>query len=200
MEQEAIWVFLLAGTVTFISVFIQIVSRIRPFQRVVGNKANWVDQVVLIILFGGFSVMGTYMGVRLPSGAITNVRDLGPIIAGLTGGPLVGLGAGLIGGVHRYFLGGFTQTACGAATVLIGLTSGLIRRFNRNRLIGFWHAVLCSVLMECFHMVLVLIMVRPFADALDVVKMVSFPMILANMVGVAVSFILIDHAELREIK
>lgn len=108
MEPEADWVFLLAGTVTFISVFIQIVSRTKPFHRVTGGESDWIARSMVILLFGRFSIIGTYMGIHLPSGAILNVRDLGPIVAGLTGGPLIGFGAGLIGGVHRYFLGGLT--------------------------------------------------------------------------------------------
>jgi len=193
MEEEEIWVFLLAGAVTFISVFIQIIIRIKPFQRVLSKQANWIDRIVIVLLFGGFSILGTYMGIPLPSGAIANVRDLAPIIAGLVGGPLVGLGVGLIGGTHRYFLGGLTQLACALATVLSGLASGFIRRLNRDKLIRLRWAVLFTALMQCFHMALVLLITRPFDEALVAVKTVMLPMILANSAGVAISILFISH-------
>lgn len=58
------------------------------------------------------------------SGAIANIRDLGPMLAGLVGGPVIGLGAGAIGGIHRYFLSGFTAIPCALATVIAGLGGG----------------------------------------------------------------------------
>ena len=134
MEQEWTWVYLLAGTVTFISVFIQITLRIGPFQRILKKQAGRTDRIIVILVFGGFSILGTYMGIPLTSGAIGNVRDLGPIIAGLVGGPLLGLGAGLIGVIHRYFLGGLTRISCALATIIIGLMSGFIHKLNRGEI------------------------------------------------------------------
>ena len=193
MEPEADWVFLLAGTVTFISVFIQIVANRKPFQRILSKEAGWRDKLIIILLFGGFSILGTYMGIRLPSGAIGNVRDLGPMIAGLAGGPLIGLGAGLIGGIHRYFLGGFVQIPCGLATILAGLISGVINRLNKGKLVRLRWAVLFAALMECFHMLLALLIAQPFSEALNIVKTLSLPMILANSAGIAISMLLIPE-------
>lgn len=193
MEIHDLWVFLLAGVVTFVSVFIQIVVRTGSFQRVFHSKANWTDRVAIVLLFGTFSILGTYMGIPLPSGAIINVRDLGPMMAGLAGGPVIGLGAGLIGGIHRFFLGGFTCTACAVATVLVGLTSGIIRKLNKDKLIRLRWGLLFAALMECFHMGLVLLIARPFSEALETVKLVSFPMALSNAAGVAISILFISH-------
>jgi sigma-B regulation protein RsbU (phosphoserine phosphatase) len=192
MEQKWTWVYLLAGTVTFISVFIQITLRIRPFQRILEKQAGRTDRIIVILLFGGFSILGTYMGIPLPSGAIGNVRDLGPIIVGLVGGPLLGLGAGLIGGIHRYFLGGFTRISCALATILIGLMSGFAHKLNRGELPKLGWAALFTVLVECFHMALTLLMARPFDEALLVVKTVTLPMMLANSIGVAISILFIS--------
>jgi phosphoserine phosphatase RsbU/P len=61
-------------------------------------------------------------------GAIINVRDLGPMVGGLVGGPVVGVGAGLIGALYRASLGGFSVVPCVLATVLAGLLGGLVWR------------------------------------------------------------------------
>jgi sigma-B regulation protein RsbU (phosphoserine phosphatase) len=159
------------------------------------NKGTWIDRLIIIALFGVFSILGTYMGTELPSGAILNYRDLGPMIAGLVGGPVVGLGAGLIGGVHRFFMGGFTAVPCALATILIGLICGIVRYKNDNRLISVQWAMLLAILMECFHMGLTLLIARPFADALAVVKLVVLPMVIANAVGMMVALFLIKNKE-----
>jgi sigma-B regulation protein RsbU (phosphoserine phosphatase) len=195
MENEVTWIFLLTATLAFLHVFIDISSNREPFKLVLNNKGTWIDRLIIIALFGVFSILGTYMGTELPSGAILNYRDLGPMIAGLVGGPVVGLGAGLIGGVHRFFMGGFTAVPCALATILIGLICGIVRYKNGNRLISVQWAMLLAILMECFHMGLTLLIARPFADALAVVKLVVLPMVIANAVGMMVALFLIKNKE-----
>ena len=82
-------------------------TRSRVFTSILKGELDLKNQLCLIGIFGLFSIYGTLSGIQI-LGAIANIRDLGPMIAGLMGGPIVGLGAGLIGAAHRYFLGGMT--------------------------------------------------------------------------------------------
>ena len=78
------------------------------FKRMLTDRMTVVHQVLLSIIFGAFAIYGTYSGVAT-SGAIANIRNIGPMMGGLLAGPWVGLASGLIGGIHRYFIpGGFT--------------------------------------------------------------------------------------------
>ena len=83
-----------------IIVFAYLFTRSRYFLEVLEHHPRLSTRVLLIIVFGALSVYGTISGVSL-NGAVLNVRDLGPMIAGLTCGPVVGIGAGLIGGFYR---------------------------------------------------------------------------------------------------
>jgi sigma-B regulation protein RsbU (phosphoserine phosphatase) len=195
MENELTWLFLLTATLAFLHVFMDIVSHRKPFKRVLNNRGTWQDQLLIIVLFGGFSILGTYMGTELPSGAILNYRDLGAMIAGLIGGPVVGLGAGLIGGVHRFFMGGFTAVPCALSTIFIGLICGIIKYKNGNRLVSIQWAIIIAIMMECLHMGMTLLIARPFEEALAVVKLVILPMIIANAVGVMVALFLIKNKQ-----
>ncbi|GAA3331753.1 hypothetical protein GCM10020331_089570 [Ectobacillus funiculus] len=65
------------------------------------------------------------MGVE-PANAIANTRVMGVGIGGLLGGPLVGLGAGLVAGGIVIFLGGFTAFACAVSSILAGLAAGWV--------------------------------------------------------------------------
>ncbi len=131
--------------------------------------------------------------MELPSGAIANIRDLGPMIAGLVGGPIVGLGAGLIGGIHRYFLGGFTAVPCALSTIIAGLAGGVVYKWRKGEFVGIPGAILFAFLMECFHMGLALLIARPFAQALEVVKLIGLPMILANTIGMAIFALILSN-------
>jgi two-component system, LytTR family, sensor histidine kinase LytS len=41
------------------------------------------------------------------------------------------LGAGLIAGIHRFTLGGFTGVACGLANIITGVLAGIFHRKNK---------------------------------------------------------------------
>ncbi len=182
-----------------IIVIAYIVSRISYFQEILEGKFTFKNQAIIILIFGGISIFGSYSGVDI-LGAIANVRDLGPMIAGLVGGPLVGLGAGLIGGLYRYFfIGGPTTIACSLATILAGLFAGLIYLANGRKFIGIFGAVVFAVLIEIFHMLLALLLVKPYAVALHIVEEISIPMILANALGILVFSFIISNL-LRERK
>lgn len=183
----------LVTKVCVVLVFIYLVTRTRYFTGILDKQFNIKNQIVLILIFGIFAIYSTYTGIKLPSGAIANIRDLGPIVAGLIGGPVIGLGAGLIGGVHRYFLGGLTQIPCSLATVIAGLAAGMIYKRQKGKFIGIWRATLFAILIESLHMGLILLISRPYSEALQVVKLISLPMILANAVGVAISALIVSN-------
>jgi sigma-B regulation protein RsbU (phosphoserine phosphatase) len=191
---------LFATTESIIFVFMEVVVRIKPIQRVIIKKSDWRDKAIFIVIFGGFSILGTYLGIPLASGAIVNIRDFAPMVAGVTTGPIIGSAVGLIGGVHRLLLGGFTCIPCGLATVLAGSIGGAIYYFNKGKLIGILPAVLLTVLVELLHGGLTLLIARPFAEALEAVKIAIPAMMVANGLGMAIAIIVLDHTkELREV-
>jgi sigma-B regulation protein RsbU (phosphoserine phosphatase) len=176
----------LIKTACVVVAFAYVVTRTGFFADILDKKFSFKNQAILVLLFGVLSIFGTYGGLQLPSGAIANIRDLGPMVAGLVGGPLVGLGAGLIGGVHRYFLGGFVCIPCSLSTVLAGLLGGAIYRLKRGEFVAVWQAILFAVFMELLHMGLTLLIAKPYEQAVGVVKEVILPMVGANALGMAI--------------
>jgi len=161
------------------------------FKRMVEQKLNTLDQLILSVLFGCFALYGTYSGIQT-SGAIANIRNVGPVMGGLLGGPLVGLGAGLIGGIHRYLMGGFTALPCAIGSILSGLIAGVLFIFWKGK-IGVWKPTLFAFLMEIADMLLLLLIAQPFDNALKLVSIIADPMILANTFAIAVlAFLLRD--------
>ena len=185
--------YLFSETEIFIFVFMEIITKVDTTQRVIRNQATRHDKIIFMVMFGGFSIFGTYIGITLPSGAISNIRDLGPIVAGLVAGPLIGLGVGLIGGIHRFFLGGLTSIPCGLATILAGPICGAIHNLRGNKPFSIFQGMLIAFLIECFHGGLILLIARPFAEALEVFKTVIPAMMIANSAGIAISIIIMGH-------
>jgi sigma-B regulation protein RsbU (phosphoserine phosphatase) len=197
------WILKIIITIICLVILIRIISPRDFFQRVINRNASSLDKLAVIVIFGLFSVFCTYMGTALPSGAIINVRDMAPMLAGLIGGPLVGLGTGLIGGIHRYFLEGFTQVPCSLATILIGLMAGyinlwIIQQKGRIEFIEIHWAALFAVAMELFHMGLILLTARPFAEALDTVETIVLSMTIANTIGVCLGLLLVKKMAIEK--
>ncbi|MDV2481111.1 SpoIIE family protein phosphatase [Methanoculleus sp. Wushi-C6] len=184
--------FVLLQMICVVVVVAYLITRTASFTQVLDGVFTWKGQAILTLLFGALSIYGTESGITI-LGATANVRDLGPMVGGLACGPVVGLGAGLIGAAYRFSLGGFTALPCAAATVLAGLFGGLIFLLAGRKFIGMHGAVLFAVGMEAFHMGLTLAICRPFEQALTVVEGVALPMTIANATGVFVFALIIGN-------
>lgn len=192
MIQEVADFLVLFEMICVIIVAAYFITRREPFTEALERRLSPGNTILLILFFGALSMYGTLSGIEV-LGAQVNVRDLGPMVAGLFCGPVVGLGAGIIGGLFRLQMGGFTVLPCSIATVLAGLFGGVIWWIHRSGPVPVGIAVVFAAGMEVFHMVLLLLLCTPLAAAWDVVKQVSIPMILANAAGMFIFALLISN-------
>ncbi|MDD3625736.1 MAG: SpoIIE family protein phosphatase [bacterium] len=201
MSKEILNIFVsLIEYVCVLMVIVYIMTKTKIFQDIEALKYSPKQQGILILIFGLLSMYGNTSGVDF-FGAIANTRDLGPLIAGLIGGPIAGLGAGLIGATHRYFLGGFTVIPCSVATLFAGVFTGIIHLFLRGTLIKPFWGVLSAIFFECFHMVLVILLAKPIEEAIALVYEISLPMIIGNAVGMGLFlFIIANYRKEQAIK
>jgi len=141
------------------------------------------NTLLLTLLFGGLGILGTYTGGAVHL-SVANLRAMSVITGGLVGGPLVGAGAGLIAGLHRNMIdfSGFSALPCGLATFLEGTVAGILATRLKDP-VDWKPAALIALVGETCHMFLVLLLSRPFADALALVQLIAVPMIVVNTVG-----------------
>lgn len=175
----------LINSVAVIVVIAYFLTRSQIFVRVLEKNMTWKDQLFMVLIFGIFSIYGTLSGFPV-LGGIASIRDLGPTVAGLLAGPLVGLGAGIIGGIHRYLQGGFTALGCAIAPIMAGLLGGAAYLLKRKRFLGIGRAVLLMICIELLHMAIVIAITQPRDEAITLVKSVIPPMVAANAIGIAI--------------
>ena len=177
-----------------------VLTRTKLYSEVIiEKKVTLKNGLILSFIFGLFSIYGTLSGIRIFD-ATANIRDLGPAIAGLIAGPLVGVGAGLIGAVHRFFQGGVTCVPCSVATLCAGLFGGIIYLIRNKRIITIPGAIIFAVLLEIFHMELAYfwsLYTGKIAQTWEIIIKAIFPMVLANGVGIAI-FIFIARNLVKE--
>lgn len=174
-----------------VAIVAYLVTRTNWFFEVCNRKISIKSGILVVLIFGALSIFGNYSGIEI-LGALANIRDLGPMIAGLLGGPAVGLATGVVGGVYRYYMGGFTAAPCSLATIFSGVLGGLVWAW-RKKLIGAMWATVFAFLIETLHMGLTLAIAQPFSEALEVVRLVYLPMVLGNCAGMAVFAFIVDN-------
>lgn len=173
-----------------------LVSKTKIFKKTLRGKASRKDKFLLICVFGMMGISGTFTGVEI-KGALANSRVVGVVAAGLLGGPLMGLGAGVLAGVHRISLGGFTAISCGVATILEGLFAGLMSRKFEHKRLSWQQSLLVGMAAEVIQMLTILLLSRPFELAWDLVRVIGLPMIIINGIGISI-FIGVVQTALEE--
>jgi serine phosphatase RsbU (regulator of sigma subunit) len=149
-------------------------------------------QVVIGLIYGGCSVLANHIGIDYGD-MILNVRDIGPLAAGLFFSPVSGIIAGIIGGAERILagelwnIGRFTELACGMSTFLAGLLAALLnKKIYKGHRPPVTQALFLGAVMEVFHMYAVLFTNRQdMAMAYRVVQTAAIPMIIFTATGMA---------------
>lgn len=175
----------LAESVSLFVLLAFVAARTGILVRFLARALRWKEQAALVGFSGVLGIAGTYWGVPI-QGALANTRVVGPMLAGLIGGPVTGLTAGLVAGLHRASLGGFTALACAVSTTCEGLLAGLVHLYlkRRGREITAPAAFAATAAAEILQMLLILLLAQPFAEALVLVEKIALPMTLVNALGV----------------
>jgi two-component system, LytTR family, sensor histidine kinase LytS len=179
-----------------------ILTRIPLFRQLLDREVSVQTSLYFSIIFGLFGIAGIYAGVVVEGNHlsnsfwITSIHGLGGmahsalvgvVIGGLLGGPIVGMGAGLIAGVHLYSLGGFAAFANGISAPITGLLAGWIARFfSQERVITSSKALFIGMFAPILEMGLILIFSSPPDAAIQLVNTIGIPMVLTNSVSIAI--------------
>jgi phosphoserine phosphatase RsbU/P len=175
-----------------IIVFAYLFTRSRYFLEILEKRPSLKTQAILVVVFGLLSVYGTISGVSL-YGAVLNVRDLGPIIAGLCCGPWVGIGAGIIGGLYRCAQGGPYMYTGLIAPILAGFLGGVMYLANKREMVPTWVTVVFVALVESLISLIAIIVATPASQFFTILTVVAIPMIITNMVAVFIFSTIIQN-------
>src|SRR6478736_5292338 len=149
-----------------------LLAHTKVFRQFLRKQQGYKGKAVLIFIFSLFSIISNYTGIEIqgtiirnedlllkvdPSSSIANTRIMGVEMGGLLGGPFVGLGVGILAGVHRFMLGGSTAFSCAVSSVLAGVLTGYIGYAYRkkHRTITPRFAALVGIAMETLQMMII---------------------------------------------
>lgn len=195
MIQDNLPVYLLTNA-GLLLVAATLLTEMRPLRAIMKQQDRSIpNQLLLGLMFGLLSIASTYTGLSF-QGAIVNTRTISTLAAGLMCGPLTGVSAGMVSGLHRYFYhpGGFTSLACGLGTFSFGVLGAVCHRwFSRLRTRRPLFLVGLTVAAELVQCVIILAVARPFADAVALEKAILIPKIAVNSLGLVVFSAVMDR-------
>ncbi|WP_330982433.1 MULTISPECIES: sensor histidine kinase [Enterobacterales] len=180
-----------------------LMSKTRLFIPLMQVTVRLPHKFLCYVVFSIFCIMGTWFGLHIED-SIANTRAIGAVMGGLLGGPVVGGLVGLTGGLHRYSMGGMTALSCMVSTIVEGLLGGLvhsilIRRGRSDKVFNPLTAGAITFVAEVVQMAIILLIARPFNDALHLVQSIAAPMMVTNTVGAALFMrILLDKRAMFE--
>lgn len=148
------------------------------------------EKVILGIIFGGFCMISDMIGLQV-TGALPNARVISILSSGFLGGPVSCTITTVIAAVHRYmvFPERISTVACVISAVLHGCIGSWIGYRKRNdRQYSNYFLLGVTFLSELIHIVMILLLTRPFIEAMDIVKIVIVPMVIINSVGMVIFF------------
>ena len=160
------------------------------WKAVKDRELNIGDKLGLGFLYGILSVFSTHFGIDYGD-MVLNVRDLGPMAAGLFFDPVSGIIAGLIGGIERFIvgkyfgIGAYTTVACSVSTCMAGFFATFLNKFIfKGKKPSIAYAFFMGAVIEVFHMYVVFLTHREdMRMAFTVVRTCSVPMILFSGIG-----------------
>ena len=170
--------------------FVYVAVTFLLWKALTDRKIGIGDRIALGFIYGILSIFSTHVGIDFGN-MVLNVRDLGPMAAGLFFDPVSGIIAGLIGGIERYIVGtyfgvgSYTRVACSISTCFAGFFAAFLHIFIfKRKKPSIAYAFFMGSVIEVFHMYVVFLTHRDdMRMAFEVVRVCSVPMILFSGIG-----------------
>ncbi len=159
-----------------------LLTRSHLFQQIVTSRQRRPKEIALIaLLFVFFAVFSTYTGVHV-YGSVVNVRIIAIICGGILFGPWVGISAGILSGMHRYWIDidGPTSLACFITSILAGLLATWIHRRCAQSHYARW-GIAAGMACEILTMALIVLLNHNSPLAHSIVEQIAIPMITGTL-------------------
>lgn len=173
------------------------------FKNMMGEREQWYVKWRLIIVFSSFALLSNFTGIAINNGEIVssmiylhlgpevslaNTRVLTIGVAGMIGGPFVGLFVGVLSGIFRVYIGGADAYTYLISSIVIGLVAGYFgqRAMKSKGYLSVKQSALIGASTEVIQMICIIVFSSQKADALELVQLIALPMIIINGLGTAI--------------
>lgn len=168
-------------------------TRLKSVKAMIRGDYERKELIVCLIVFLILGVLSTFLTKNLGH-STANVRSMTIMIAGLFGGPIIGIPTALLAAACRLFIGGPTAWPCAISTVICGVIAGAMHVWNGNRFLRTAQSAYLMFLFMGFEMLMILLMV-PNSIGIPIVMEIYAPMTFVAVIGIILFKLVI--AEIR---
>lgn len=193
-----------------------LITRLSIFRKMIYHRVGIWDLLFLTIIFGMFGMVGNYTALVVESGsdtiisdlwnptlqpnnAVMDTRNIGIIIGGFFAGPIVGIGAAIIAGTHRLFMGGFISGATFWVTILGGCIAGWFGyKWRGMGLIKPKYMFFISTIILSFQILTIPLITSNHLTAFELIRFTGLPIIIINSIGIWICAMIFYNAVQEE--
>ncbi|MFD2044702.1 LytS/YhcK type 5TM receptor domain-containing protein [Ornithinibacillus salinisoli] len=185
-------------------------TRIPRFRSLLDRDITVKTVIYYALVFGLMGAIGAHVGVMMQGddlmmqALVLEVQDdvvliefsfVVVMIAGLLGGPFVGLGAGMVSGLYVALLGGDGWLANSLINPLAGLITGWTGQFfSEERVIAPNKALFIGIFPPVLYMGLLLIFLPNPESGVEIVNTIGIPLVITISVALAIFTMMIRVA------
>ena len=195
--------------VAVVVILLYVFTKTALFERMVTGRGTLEDRGWMILTFGVLALYGIYRGI-LYKGVIIDFADLGPMVAGILGGPVVGGCVGLVAAVLRISEGGIGAAGGAMSAVCAGIIAAYAARMFHNHL-TYWRLILLALSIEFLHVFILIPLISGGWDSLamwHIIRESYLPMATANALGLVLflsilrerGYEMMEHTEYLSLK
>lgn len=150
------------------------------------------DQIICMVIFIILGVFSTVAIINYGNFS-ANVRTMTIMIAGMFGGPIVGIPTAIVAGTARLFVGGKTAVPCAISTYICGFLASAIYLWNGKRFLRTHQAAILMFLFVGVEMLIIFLMNFGTAGS-KIVYVLYAPMAFAAVIGIILFRLVIAEA------
>lgn len=178
-------------------IFTLVATKSKAFKEIIKGNISKKSIIVSVVIFSVLGILSSLYIIPVNM-SFANVRNLIITVAGLFGGPYVGIPSAIISGIFRYSQGGITALPCSLATIIVGIIASLIHYWNGGKFLQTRPAVLLMFLFTGFEMLLI-VMLTPPSISFGYIEDIYLLMVFASVGGMLL-FSMIIKEEIHEDK
>ena len=184
------------NVLAIILIIMIIATRLKSFKAIIHHDFGQKETIVCMIVFLILGVLSTFLTKNLGHSS-ANVRTMTIMIAGLFGGPIVGVPTAILAAVLRLHIGGSTAIPCALSTFVAGLIASAIYVWNGNRFLRTHQSAILMFLVMGFEMLLIFMM-TPKSLVMPIILDIYAPMTFISVIGIILFKLVIVETRKKE--
>jgi two-component system LytT family sensor kinase len=157
-------------------------SRLKSFMAVLTNEYTRKDQLICMVIFLILGFLSTFIVMGI-NNFDSDIRIMIVTIAGLFGGPIIGIPTAIVSSIIVWINGGGATAYFVVSTIICGVISSAVYVWNGRKFLRPLPTAILMFLFIGFDMLMVILM-TPASFGIPMVLNIYLPMVFAGFMGI----------------